>query len=256
MTVKRNPFAKKSQNSFLNLVGMITESDEMDETEGLDFDDEAEGDDLGEDDFADDDMGDDEFGAEEDDDTVTLSIPRSLAMELMDALQAVIDGEEGDDEFGEEGDDEFGDDEFGDDEFGDDDMAEGDDFGGEFGDEDEEESEEVDQDDEDPFIKEEEKKQKEMQDEDEEVLGSDQSNVAQSTISRDGAPKRSKATTTWNTGKTVKSVFDQTVSHEGEPAGVSRDGAPKRSKFSKTWNNSKTVSSRLQPKKHIFEIGK
>ena len=248
MTVKRNPFAKKSENSFLNLVGMITESDEMDETEGLDFDDEAEGEDLGEDDFADDDMGDDEFGAEEDGDTVTLSIPRSLAMELMDALQAVIDGEEGDDEFGG---DEFGeDDDMGDDEFG----TEEDDFGGEFGDEDEEEQEEgLEEQEEDEEGEEEDKEEAE---EDEEVLGSDQSNVAQSTISRNGAPKRSKASTTWNTGKTVKSIFDQTVSHEGEPAGVSRDGAPKRSKFSKSWNNSKTVSSRLQPKKHIFEIGK
>jgi hypothetical protein len=92
--------------------------------------------------------------------------------------------------------------------------------------------------------------------EDEEVLGSNQSNVAQSTVSRNGAPKRSKANTSWNTGKTVKSVFDQTASGEGEPAGVSRDGAPKRSKFSKGWNNSKTVSSRLQPSKHIMEIGK
>lgn len=246
MTVKRNPFAKKSENSFLNLVGMITESDEMDETEGLDFDDEAEGEDLGEDDFADDDMGDDEFDTEEDGDTVTLSIPRSLAMELMDALQAVIDSEEGDDEFGgEEGDDEFGDDEFGDDEFGDDELGD-DEFGGgkssgdDFANEGEEVKEEAE----------------EVREEDEEVLGSDQSNVAQSTISRDGAPKRSKASTTWNTGKTVKSIFDQTVSHEGEPAGVSRDGAPKRSKFTKSWNNSKTVSSRLQPKKHIFEIGK
>lgn len=248
MTVKRNPFAKKSENSFLNLVGMITESDEMDETEGLDFDDEAEGEDLGEDDFADDDMGDDEFGAEEDGDTVTLSIPRSLAMELMDALQAVIDGEEGDDEFGG---DEFGeDDDMSDDEFG----TEEDDFGGEFGDEDEEEQEEgLEEQEED---EEDEEEDKEEAEEDEEVLGSDQSNVAQSTISRNGAPKRSKASTTWNTGKTVKSIFDQTVSHEGEPAGVSRDGAPKRSKFSKSWNNSKTVSSRLQPKKHIFEIGK
>jgi hypothetical protein len=250
MTVKRNPFAKKSENSFLNLVGMITESDEMDEMEGLDFDDEAEGDDLGEDDFADDDMGDDEFDTEEDGDTVTLSIPRSLAMELMDALQAVIDSEEGDDEFGgEEGDDEFGDDEFGDDEYGDDE------FGGEFGDEDEEEQEEGAEEAEEEQEEEQEEGAEEAE-EDEEVLGSDQSNVAQSTISRNGAPKRSKATTTWNTGKTVKSVFDQTVSHEGEPAGVSRDGAPKRSKFSKSWNNSKTVSSRLQPKKHIFEIGK
>ena len=249
MTVKRNPFAKKSQNSFLNLVGMITESADMDETEGLDFDDEAEGEDLGEDDFADDDMGDDEFGDDmEDDDTVTLSIPRSLAMELMDALQAVINGEEGDDEFGEEGDDEFGDDEF-----GDDDMAEDDDFGGEFG-EDEEETEEPKDEEEDE--EEENVEDPEEAEEDEEVLGSDQSNVAQSTISRQGAPKRSKASTTWNTGKTVKSVFDQTVSHEGEPAGVSRDGAPKRSKFTKGWSNSKTVSSRLQPKKHIFEIGK
>lgn len=245
MTVKRNPFAKKSENSFLNLVGMITESDEMDETEGLDFDDEAEGEDLGEDDFADDDMGDDEFGAEEDGDTVTLSIPRSLAMELMNALQAVIDGEEGDDEFG---DDEFSDDDFGGEEFGEDDDMSGDDFGGEFGDEDEEEQEQEQEEDEE--------EDKEEAEEDEEVLGSDQSNVAQSTISRNGAPKRSKASTTWNTGKTVKSVFDQTISHEGEPAGVSRDGAPKRSKFTKGWSNSKTVSSRLQPKKHIFEIGK
>ena len=98
--------------------------------------------------------------------------------------------------------------------------------------------------------------EKEVEDEDEEVLGSNQSNVAQSTISRDGAPKRSKANTTWNTGKTVKSVFDQTASGEGEPAGVSREGAPKRSKFSKEPNRSKTVSSRLQPGKHIFEIGK
>jgi hypothetical protein len=246
MTVKRNLFAKKSENSFLNLVGMITESDEMDEMEGLDFDDEAEGDDLGEDDFADDDMSDDEFDTKEDGDTVTLSIPRSLAMELMDALQAVIDSEEGDDEFGgEEGDDEFGDEEFSED----DDMS-GDDFGSEFGDEDEEEQEQEQEEEED------EEEDKEEAEEDEEVLGSDQSNVAQSTISRNGAPKRSKASTTWNTGKTVKSIFDQTVSHEGEPAGVSRDGAPKRSKFSKSWNNSKTVSSRLQPKKHIFEIGK
>lgn len=247
MTVKRNPFAKKSENSFLNLVGMITESDEMDETEGLDFDDEAEGEDLGEDDFADDDMGDDEFGAEEDGDTVTLSIPRSLAMELMDALQAVIDGEEGDDE--------FGDDDFGGEEFGEDDDMSGDDFSGEFGDEDEEEQEQ-EQEQEEEEEEEDEEEDKEEAEEDEEVLGSDQSNVAQSTISRNGAPKRSKASTTWNTGKTVKSIFDQTVSHEGEPAGVSRDGAPKRSKFTKNWNNSKTVSSRLQPKKHIFEIGK
>lgn len=252
MTVKRNPFAKKSENSFLNLVGMITESDEMDETEGLDFDDEAEGEDLGEDDFADDDMGDDEFDTEEDGDTVTLSIPRSLAMELMNALQAVIDGEEGDDELGEDefgdDDDEFGgDDEFANDDLDDDEFGDDDEFSGEFGDEDEEESEKAEQDDEET---------PEEAEEDEEVLGSDQSNVAQSTISRDGAPKRSKASTTWNTGKTVKSIFDQTVSHEGEPAGVSRDGAPKRSKFTKSWNNSKTVSSRLQPKKHIFEIGK
>jgi hypothetical protein len=96
----------------------------------------------------------------------------------------------------------------------------------------------------------------EQADEDEEVLGSNQSNVAQSTISRNGAPKRSKASTTWNTGKTVKSIFDQTASGEGEPAGTSRDGAPKRSKFGKNWTNSKTVNSRLQPGKHIAEIGK
>lgn len=245
MTVKRNLFAKKSENSFLNLVGMITESDDFDETEGLDFDDDAEGEDLGEDDFADDDMGDDEFDTE-DGDTVTLSIPSSLAMELMSALQAVIDSEEGDDEFG---DDEFGDDdELGDtDEFGEE-NADDADFGA---DEEDEEGEETDEE-----TDEEDAEEAEDFEEDEEVLGSDQSNVAQSTISRNGAPKRSKASTTWNTGKTVKSIFDQTASGEGEPAGVSRDGAPKRSKFSKSWNNSKTVNSRLQPKKHIFEIGK
>ena len=232
---KRNPFAKKSQGSFLNLVSMITESDEFDETEGLDFDDETEG---ADDDFGgDDDFADDEFEGEgeDDGDTVTLSIPRSLAMELMDALQAVIDGEEGDDEFA---DDEFGDDEFGDDEMSDDveEMEE------------EEMEEEEDEEDEMEEV--------EQADEDEEVLGSNQSNVAQSTISRNGAPKRSKASTTWNTGKTVKSIFDQTASGEGEPAGTSRDGAPKRSKFGKNWTNSKTVNSRLQPGKHIAEIGK
>lgn len=235
MMKKRNPFAKKSQGSFLNLVSMITESDEFDETEGLDFDDETEG---ADDDFGgDDDFADDEFEGEgeDDGDTVTLSIPRSLAMELMDALQAVIDGEEGDDEFA---DDEFGDDEFGDDEMSDDveEMEE------------EEMEEEEDEEDEMEEV--------EQADEDEEVLGSNQSNVAQSTISRNGAPKRSKASTTWNTGKTVKSIFDQTASGEGEPAGTSRDGAPKRSKFGKNWTNSKTVNSRLQPGKHIAEIGK
>ena len=242
MMKKRNPFAKKSQGSFLNLVSMITESDEFDETEGLDFDDETEG---ADDDFGgDDDFADDEFETEGEDDgeTVTLSIPRSLAMELMDALQAVIDGEEGDDEFG---DDEFADDEFGDDEFADDEF-EGDDV------------DDVDQDDEDQDDEDNEDQDDEVEqaDEDEEVLGSNQSNVAQSTISRNGAPKRSKASTTWNTGKTVKSIFDQTVSGEGEPAGTSRDGAPKRAKFNKNWTNSKTVNSRLQPGKHIAEIGK
>ena len=243
MMKKRNPFAKKSQGSFLNLVSMITESDEFDETEGLDFDDETEG---ADDDFGgDDDFADDEFETEGEDDgeTVTLSIPRSLAMELMDALQAVIDGEEGDDEFG---DDEFADDEFeGDDDFADDEF-EGDDVE----EMEEDEMEEVDQDDEDQD------EELSQADEDEEVLGSNQSNVAQSTISRNGAPKRSKASTTWNTGKTVKSIFDQTVSGEGEPAGTSRDGAPKRAKFNKNWTNSKTVNSRLQPGKHIAEIGK
>lgn len=241
MMKKRNPFAKKSQGSFLNLVSMITESDEFDETEGLDFDDETEG---ADDDFGgDDDFADDEFEGEgeDDGDTVTLSIPRSLAMELMDALQAVIDGEEGDDEFA---DDEFGDDEFADDEMSDDEMSD---------DVEEMEEEEIEEEEED---EEDEMEEVEQADEDEEVLGSNQSNVAQSTISRNGAPKRSKASTTWNTGKTVKSIFDQTASGEGEPAGTSRDGAPKRSKFGKSWTNSKTVNSRLQPGKHIAEIGK
>lgn len=244
MMKKRNPFAKKSQGSFLNLVSMITESDEFDETEGLDFDDETEG---ADDDFGgDDDFADDEFEGEgeDDGDTVTLSIPRSLAMELMDALQAVIDGEEGDDEFA---DDEFGDDEFADDEMSDDEMSDD-----ELDDVEEMEEEEMEEEEDE----EDEMEEVEQADEDEEVLGSNQSNVAQSTISRNGAPKRSKASTTWNTGKTVKSIFDQTASGEGEPAGTSRDGAPKRSKFGKSWTNSKTVNSRLQPGKHIAEIGK
>lgn len=239
MIKKRNPFAKKSQGSFLNLVSMITESDDFDETEGLDFDDETEGDDFADDDFADDELGDDEFDSEDDGDTVTLSIPRSLAMELMDALQSVIDGEEGDDEFG---DDEFDDDEFDDDEFGSDDEADD-----EFGDDDDE-VEEMEEDEMEETANEAE--------EDEEVLGSDQSMVAQSTISRKGAPTRSKASTTWNTGKTVKSIYDTTASGEGDPVTVS-DGAPKRSKFTTQPDRSGTVrKTRIQPGKHMFQIGK
>lgn len=226
MIKKRNPFAKKSQGSFLNLVSMITESDDFDETEGLDFDDETEGDDFADDDFADDEL-DDEFDSEDDGDTVTLSIPRSLAMELMDALQSVIDGEEGDDE--------FGDDEFDDDEFGSDDEADD-----EFGDSEVDEMEET----------------ADEAEEDEEVLGSDQSMVAQSTISRKGAPTRSKASTTWNTGKTVKSIYDTTASGEGDAVTVS-DGAPKRSKFTTQPDRSGTVrKTRIQPGKHMFQIGK
>lgn len=231
MIKKRNPFAKKSQGSFLNLVSMITESDDFDETEGLDFDDETEGDDFADDDFADDEL-DDEFDSEDDGDTVTLSIPRSLAMELMDALQSVIDGEEGDDE--------FGDDEFDDDEFGSDDEADD-----EFGDDEVEEMEEDEM-----------EETADEAEEDEEVLGSDQSMVAQSTISRKGAPTRSKASTTWNTGKTVKSIYDTTASGEGDAVTVS-DGAPKRSKFTTQPDRSGTVrKTRIQPGKHMFQIGK
>lgn len=237
---KRNYFANKENTSFLNLVKMVTENVD-DETEGLDFDDEAEGDDFdaeGDDfDVEGDDLEDD-MGEDVDGDTVSIELPREVAQQLYDVLGMMLGGEEGDDL---EGGDEFADEE------GDDfDTEEGDDFASEGDDEPADEFEEFSDDEEDDKVEE----------EDEEVLGSDQSNVAQSTISRNGAPKRSKANTSWNTGKTVRSVFDQTVSHEGEPAGTSRDGAPKRSKFTKGWNNSKTVNSRLQPNKHIAEIGK
>lgn len=235
MIKKRNPFAKKSQGSFLNLVSMITESDDFDETEGLDFDDETEGDDFADDDFADDELGDDEFDSEDDGDTVTLSIPRSLAMELMDALQSVIDGEEGDDEFSDDEFDDETDDEFADDEFAPEDEE----------DEMEEEAEEDEM-----------EENVDEAEEDEEVLGSDQSMVAQSTISRKGAPTRSKASTTWNTGKTVKSIYDTTASGEGDAVTVS-DGAPKRSKFTTQPDRSGTVrKTRIQPGKHMFQIGK
>lgn len=244
--MKRNIFAKNRQgssNSFLNLVKVITESDDMDETEGLDFEDDDLG---GEDDFdmEDDDLGEDDFGAEDDGETITISIPRAHAESLIEALQAALDG--GEEEFGD-------DDEFGGEEDLDDDFGGEDDFGGddEFGDEDEEEEDETEEDEEGD------EDEAEEVDEDEEVLGSDQSNVAQSTISRNGAPKRSKFSKQWDNSKTVKSIFDQTASGEGEPAGTSRDGAPKRSKASGSFNaNSKTVKSRLQPGKHMFEIGK
>ena len=248
---KRNFFANKENSSFLNLVKVITENID-DETEGLDFDDEADDmgeDTTGEDDFgAEDDMGDDEF-ADEAGDEVTLTLPRDVAQTLYDMLGEMLGGEDmGEDDFGAE--DDMGDDEFAD-EAGDDFGAE-DDVEDEMFPEDEEDAEEEDAEEEEAECED----KKKMSEEDEEVLGSDMSNVAQSTISRQGAPKRSKANTSWNTGKTVKSVFDQTVSHEGEPAGVNRDGAPKRSKFSKEPNRSKTVSSRFQPGKHAFEIGK
>ena len=232
MMKKRNPFANKQGSSFLSLVQRITEGYEGDETEGLDLDDEADVEDTS-DDIDTDDVFDaeDDFGA--DDETVTIDIPKSLAQQLITALQAVVDS---DDSFDGEDDVDFDDADLeGEDDF----DAEGDDL-------------DLDDDEYAPA----EDEELEDAEEDEEVLGSDQSNVAQSTVSRNGAPKRSKASTTWNTGKTVKSVFDQTVSKEGEPAGTSRDGAPKRSKFSKSWNTSKTVNSRLQPKKHIMEIGK
>ena len=247
MMKKRNPFANKQGSSFLSLVQRITEGYEGDETEGLDFDEDTDtedtSDDINLDDVAADDEfeSDDEFGSDEE--TVTIDIPKSLAQQLITALQAVVDSED-DVDFEDtdlESDELESDDDF---EAADDDFepADDDDFEPAEDEEDAEEEEEEDE--------------IEDAEEDEEVLGSNQSNVAQSTVSRNGAPKRSKASTSWNTGKTVKSVFDQTVSHEGEPAGTSRDGAPKRSKFSKNWNNSKTVSSRLQPGKHIMEVGK
>ena len=235
MMKKRNPFANKQGSSFLSLVQRITEGFEGDETEGLDFDDEADMEDTSDDIDADTDFdSEDDFGG--DDETVTIDIPKSLAQQLITALQAVV----GDDDI--EDDVDFDDAEL---------DSEGDDL-------DLEDDEFAPAEDEEEEMEEEEDEEEEMEEaeEDEEVLGSDQSNVAQSTVSRNGAPKRSKASTTWNTGKTVKSVFDQTVSKEGEPAGTSRDGAPKRSKFTKSWNTSKTVNSRLQPKKHIMEIGK
>ena len=238
---KRNIFANKEDSSFLNLVKMITEN-VQDETEGLDFDDDAEADEL--------EVDGDDFDSEMDDemddesgDTVSIELPREVAQQLYDVLGAMLDGGEddfdADDDFGAEDDLDTDEDFDADDDFDSETASADDDF-------DSEEAEECQTDDED---------EDEME-EDEEVLGSNQSNVAQSTISRNGAPKRSKANTSWNTGKTVKSVFDQTASGEGEPAGVSRDGAPKRSKFSKGWNNSKTVNSRLQPGKHAYEIGK
>lgn len=224
---KRNIFANKEDSSFLNLVKMITEN-VQDETEGLDFDDDAEADEL--------EVDGDDFDGEMDDelddesgDTVSIELPREVAQQLYDVLGMMLGG--GKDDFDT------------DDDFDSETASADDDFNSE-------EAEECQTDDED-----EDEEEDEME-EDEEILGSNQSNVAQSTISRNGAPKRSKASTTWNTGKTVKSVFDQTASGEGEPAGVSRDGAPKRSKFSKGWNNSKTVNSRLQPGKHAYEIGK
>ena len=236
---KHNFFANKEKSSFLNLVKVITENID-DETEGLDFDDEAEG--------MEDDMAEDDFGMEDDmaeDDMVSIELPRSVAEQLYDVLGAMLGTTD-------EADDDTAEDEFADDEMGD---EYGDDFESEENFEDEEfESEELEGEEEEE--EEEEECDEDVAEEDEEVLGSDMGNVAQSTISRQGAPKRSKANTSWNTGKTVKSVFDQTVSHEGEPAGVNRDGAPKRSKFSKEPNRSKTVSSRLQPGKHAFEIGK
>ena len=238
---KRNIFANKEDSSFLNLVKMITEN-VQDETEGLDFDDDAEADEL--------EVDGDDFDSEMDDemddesgDTVSIELPREVAQQLYDVLGAMLDGGEddfdADDDFGAEDDLDTDEDFDADDDFDSETASADDDF-------DSEEAEECQTDDED---------EDEME-EDEEVLGSNQSNVAQSTISRNGAPKRSKANTSWNTGKTVKSVFDQTASGEGEPAGVSRDGAPKRSKFSKGWNNSKTVNSRLQPGKHAYEIDK
>lgn len=243
MMKKRNPFANKQGSSFLSLVQRITEGFEGDETEGLDIDDEADVEDTSDDIDADTEFdSEDDFGG--DDETVTIDIPKSLAQQLITALQAVVDS---DDSFDVEDDIDFDDA----------DLDSEDDFDAEGDDLDLDDDEYAPAEDEE-MEEEEDEEEEELEDaeEDEEVLGSDQSNVAQSTVSRNGAPKRSKASTTWNTGKTVKSVFDQTVSKEGEPAGTSRDGAPKRSKFTKSWNTSKTVNSRLQPKKHIMEIGK
>ena len=226
---KRNYFANKESSSFLNLVKMITENVD-DETEGLDFEDSSEDMDVEDDDFDSDSLEDD-MSEEADGDMVSIELPREVAQQLYDVLGMMLGDKESDNLEDADFDVEDEDADFD----SDDEMAD--------------EFEEFDAD-------KEADEETEIEEEDEEVLGSDQSNVAQSTISRDGAPKRSKANTSWNTGKTVKSVFDQTVSHEGEPAGTSRDGAPKRSKFSKEPNRSKTVSSRLQPGKHIFEIGK
>ena len=244
---KRNYFANKESSSFLNLVKMITENVD-DETEGLDFEDSSEDMDVEDDDFDSDSLEDD-MSEEADGDMVSIELPREVAQQLYDVLGMMLGDKESDNLEDADFDVEDEDADFDvEDEDADFDVEDEDaDF-----DSDDEMADEFEEFDADKEADEE----TEIEEEDEEVLGSDQSNVAQSTISRDGAPKRSKANTSWNTGKTVKSVFDQTVSHEGEPAGTSRDGAPKRSKFSKEPNRSKTVSSRLQPGKHIFEIGK
>ena len=234
---------KKSFNtkgvSFLGLVKQISESTD-DETEGLDFDDEDLTDETPSDDNLDDfedydDMEDYDEEPTEDEDTVTVTISKAAAKELIEVLKAVID-EESDDEL----EDDLADDEL------EDDLA------------DDESEDDIDsEDDSDEGIEEEEEDMEDTEDEAEEKEEEEldmSSSAKPAGVDRNGAPKRSKANTSWNTGKTVKSVYDKTASGEGEPAGVSRDGAPKRSKANTSWNNSKTVNSKLTPPKNIFDL--
>lgn len=205
---------KKSFNtkgvSFLGLVKQISESTD-DETEGLDFDDEDLTDETPSDDNLDDfeDYDDTENYDEEpaeDEDTVTVTISKAAAKELIEVLKAVVD-EEGDDEL----EDDLVDDEL------EDDLA------------DDELEDDIDsEDDSDEGIEEEEEDMEDAEDEAEEEESDDEA--------------------------VEEDEEELDTSSSAKPAGVDRNGAPKRSKANTSWNNSKTVNSKLTPPKNIFDL--
>ena len=226
--------------SFLGLVKQFSEGTDS-ETDGLDFDDSDADMDVDTDDELDDDLEDADIETGMSGDEVTITLPVDVAQQLIDVLQAAIGGSTDDELEDDELEDDSEDDTLEDDSEGD--TLEDDSF--------DEEEESIDD-----SMSEEEEEDEDMAEEDEEELHTGtSSSVTPAGVSRQGSPKISKSNKGWNTGKTVKSVFDKTASGEGTPAGVGRDGAPKRSKSTGGWYKDKTVrGSKLNPPKNIFDL--
>lgn len=187
-----------------------------DGTEGFDeFEDDELADDADMDmdmDMEDDIEGEDLEGDEE---MVTITVPKSVAEELLAGTEEAIEGGEDIDSMSDE------------ELISDDDIAEAD------------ANIEADEMADDALAEEEEEEEEEdeIAEEDEEAFA---------TQVQSGAPKRTRFTGTYQNQPTVASIIKGAMSSYGDPVTVA-DGAPKRTRFTGSYQNSSTIKSKYQP---------